>query len=500
MLTKRAPKPVALLKTYRDVRRGRPPVVDEERSLIKSHLKLLGVVKREGKALQVRNRVYRQVFDRQWIKEHLPENLWQRIKPAMPIIAVLLAAFIGMAGVAGYAFQQRSVAQDALVIRQHQIAEQQTRETKKQAKIATKTQFANNQREELDEQRRNAGTQMERTQKHSIQLAEDQRQSATQKILVAKLRGKAAVVLDRLPTARAVDGMVMAIQAMGEVIWQKPEMAKQVLTPVQSSLLAAVQSVKEQNLITNVADVISVAFSPDGQTIASGSADNTVRLWDLQGQPIGQPFQGHTSWVTSVAFSPDGQTIASGSWDNTVRLWDLQGQPIGQPFQGHTNAVFSVAFSPDGKTIASGSLDNTLRLWDLQGQPIGQPFQGHTASVLSVAFSPDGKTIASGSSDNTVRLWDLQGQPIGQLFQGHTNAVISVAFSPDGQTIASGSWDKTVRLWKGNWQGWLQAACNHLRFHPVLQKPESSSEPLVAAAARQTYEEQVWGKLNFGSR
>jgi len=135
MLTKRAPEPVALLKTYRDIRRGRPPVVDEEQSLIKSHLKLSGVVKRQGKALQVRNRVYRQVFDRQWIKEHLPENLWQRLKPAMPIIATLLAAFIAMAGVAGYAFQQRSIAQGAL-----QTAEQQTR-------------VAEQQRNEADEQR-----------------------------------------------------------------------------------------------------------------------------------------------------------------------------------------------------------------------------------------------------------------------------------------------------------------------------------------------------------
>lgn len=106
----------------------------------------------------------------------------------------------------------------------------------------------------------------------------------------------------------------------------------------------------------------------------------------------------------------------------------------------------------------------------------------------------------SGSNDKTVRLWDLQGQPIGQPFQGHASRVTSVAFSPDGKTIASGSKDNTILLWHGNWEGWLQVACNRLRYHPVLQNPESSSEPLVAAVARQTCEEQVWGKLNFGSR
>jgi hypothetical protein len=107
-----------------------------------------------------------------------------------------------------------------------------------------------------------------------------------------------------------------------------------------------------------------VAFSPDGKTIVSGSADKTIRLWDTKGNPIGQSFKGHQDWVHSVAFSPDGKTIVSGSTDTTIRLWDTKGNPIGQPFTGHTDKVMSVAFSPDGKTIVSGSADKTIRLWD----------------------------------------------------------------------------------------------------------------------------------------
>ncbi|MEI6329926.1 MAG: caspase family protein [Pseudanabaena sp. ELA645] len=193
--------------------------------------------------------------------------------------------------------------------------------------------------------------------------------------------------------------------------------------------------------------VRAVAFSPDGKQIISGSTDQTLRLWDLQGNQIGEPFEGHEQGIWSVAFSPDGQKIVSGGDDQTLRLWDLAGNQIGEPFQGHENWVWSVAFSPDGNQIISGSNDQTLRLWNLQGNQIGEPFRGHEHGVWAIAFSPDGKYIISGSSDQTLQLWDLQGHAIGEPFQGHENWVRSVAFSPDGKRIISGSDDQTIRLW-----------------------------------------------------
>ncbi|KAJ6574321.1 hypothetical protein B0H19DRAFT_985970, partial [Mycena capillaripes] len=197
--------------------------------------------------------------------------------------------------------------------------------------------------------------------------------------------------------------------------------------------------------------VQSVAFSPDGQRIASGSSDKTVRIWDAAtGTAIGEPLQGHDDSVQSVAFSPDGRRIVSGSCDKTVRIWDAAtGAAIGEPLQGHDDRVQSVAFSPDGQRIASGSSDKTVRIWDAAtGAAIGELLQGHDNWVRSVAFSPDGQHIVSGSDDKTVRIWDAAtGAAIGEPLQGHHDRVQSVAFSPDGQRIVSGSCDKTVRIW-----------------------------------------------------
>jgi len=133
------------------------------------------------------------------------------------------------------------------------------------------------------------------------------------------------------------------------------------------------------------------------------------KFWDAQtGGKVGNPLKGHTSFVWSVAFSPDGRYIVSGSGDKMIQIWDAQtGGQVGSPLQGHTATVLSVAFSPDGRHIVSCSNDKTIQLWDAQtGAQVGNPLQGHTLSVLSVAFSPDGRHIVSGSLDTTIRLWN----------------------------------------------------------------------------------------------
>ena len=198
--------------------------------------------------------------------------------------------------------------------------------------------------------------------------------------------------------------------------------------------------------------VSSVAYSPDGRHIVSGSWDNTIRVWNATtGQCVAGPFQGHTREVNSVAYSPDGRHIVSGSIDKTIRVWDATtGQCVTGPFQGHTHWVNSVVYSPDGRNIVSGSYDNTIRVWDATtGQCVTGPFQGHTETVFSVAYSPDGRHIVSGSDDKTIRIWDATtGQCVAGPFQGDTHRIRSVAYSPDSRHIASGSVDKSIKVWK----------------------------------------------------
>ena len=233
--------------------------------------------------------------------------------------------------------------------------------------------------------------------------------------------------------------------------------------------------------------VNSVAFSPDGRTLASGSADNTIRLWDVRTGRELQTLTGHRNIVNSVSFSPDGQTLASGSYDSTIRLWDVRTGRELQTLTGHTGWFIRVSFSPDGRTLASsGGGDLTVRLWDVvTGKH--QVLTGHTGWVNSVSFSPDGLTLASSGDEGSIYLWDVRtcrhlqtltehtrgvwfspdgrtlasvGAEAGttihlwdvitgqhQVLTGHTGWVNSVSFSPDGLTLASGSADTTIRLW-----------------------------------------------------
>ena len=201
------------------------------------------------------------------------------------------------------------------------------------------------------------------------------------------------------------------------------------------------------NLAEDRSGIVSVAFSPDGSTLASGDENKTVRLWDVTSGQLKATLTGHSERVSSVAFSPDGSILASGSLDKTVRLWNVASGQLTALLIGHTRDVSSVAFSQDGGILASGSHDETVRLWNVASRQLKTTLTGDMNWTSSVAFSPDGSTLASGGS-NTVHLWDVTSGQRKTGLIGHAREVRSVAFSPDGNTLASaGGFDNTVRLW-----------------------------------------------------
>lgn len=198
-------------------------------------------------------------------------------------------------------------------------------------------------------------------------------------------------------------------------------------------------------------EVKAIAISPDGKMIVSGSTDKTIKLWKKDGTLVTtfgehtEFIDEHTKPVEAIAFSPDGNIIASGSDDKTVKLWDINGELIDTIKQ--TETVKALTFSPDGKTIASGSEDSTIKLWDVDTRKEIKSLEGHQQGIREIAFTLDGKTIVSGSADSTLKLWDVDTGEEIKTFEGHDGPVYGIAINPKDNTIVSAGVDRTIRIW-----------------------------------------------------
>ncbi|KAI1215177.1 vegetative incompatibility protein HET-E-1 [Annulohypoxylon truncatum] len=225
-----------------------------------------------------------------------------------------------------------------------------------------------------------------------------------------------------------------------------------ILPSRQSSTLSTGEIMESAKLLKgHSSEITRVVFSPDGQWLASGSQDATIKIWLRKNEH--RKLEGHSDSINDLAFSPDSNLIASASADNTVRLWNTSTGVVSHTFEGHSNSVLGVLFSPDGQLVASCSNDTTIRLWDpFIGVALGK-IEGHTGPIRGITFSPDNHFIASCSVDTTVLLSDLESNAASVVLRGHSNAVNSVAFSSDSKLLVSCSEDSTIRFWSKSGAG-----------------------------------------------
>jgi len=193
--------------------------------------------------------------------------------------------------------------------------------------------------------------------------------------------------------------------------------------------------------------VVSLAISPNGETLATASFDNSVKLWNVSSDALLHSLQGHQWNVFCVAFDPNGQTLASGSYDKTIKIWNVDGSFL-LDLLGHLDGILSVAFSPNKSILASASFDKTIKIWSTELWTCLATLIGHAGSINEVIFSPDGSIIASASTDGTVKLWDATNYAEIRTLSGHSSAVSTIAFHPLGAYLTSGSADGSVKTWR----------------------------------------------------
>jgi WD40 repeat protein len=214
------------------------------------------------------------------------------------------------------------------------------------------------------------------------------------------------------------------------------------------------------NLKGHTGKVLSVDFSPDGNLVASGSTDDTLRLWQVNPGRLLRTMHGHPFPILALAFSPNGTFLVTGSTDSLLRTWLVSNARLLTPMAGHAGWVTDLSISPDGKYVVSCAQDFTVRVWRLADGKLVQTIDEGMAKVNSVAFSPDGTTIAWGEADGTVRLRSLSGAWL-QVLKNTTYSAASVAFSPSGERLAAGFADGAIRIWQTDNGEFLQTLHAH---------------------------------------
>ena len=217
--------------------------------------------------------------------------------------------------------------------------------------------------------------------------------------------------------------------------------------------LAKVWDVEQGTLLwkgSHPAEVQRVVFSPDGRILASAGNDETIRFWDVKQGTLMRMLSTPGGPIFALAWHPGGQLLASAGPDYQIRLWDLQAEQPGENVRllpGHTNWVIKLAFATDGHILASTGFDRSVKLWEVDNLRLHATFAGHTSLIFGLAWCPDGSLLASCGDDQTIRLWDVENANSRAVIYGHHGTVMDIAFTSDGRSLVSGGLDNTLRVW-----------------------------------------------------
>ena len=302
-----------------------------------------------------------------------------------------------------------------------------------------------------------------------------------------------SLTIPRRLNSWVIVGFTLLFSFGGYVYWQfRPDETNVSSNPSQP-ILSPTKPVSVENtslvntLIGHTDQVTSVAISPDGQTLVSGSEDHTIKIWQMSTGTLVRTL-GHSQGVTSVAISPDGQKLFSGSRDRTIKIWQLSTGTLTRILRSNSGPVASVAISPDGQTLVSGG-GNTIEIWQLSTGTLVRTLTGHSRWIRSVAISPDGQTLVSGSLDNTIKIWNLANGSLRRTIPNHSKHVFSVAINPNDKTLVSSSLDNTIKIWNLA-NGSLKSTIPERSNYAYSVTISSNGQILVSGSADKTV--KIW--------
>jgi WD40 repeat protein len=441
-----------ILGIYQDILRNLEVLTDDSNE--QSELILSGLVIKYTGFLRVKNRIYQEVFDLDWVNQQL-----RNLRPYSQ----------------GFDAWIKSQQQDSSRLLRGQALKEAQNWSSGRSISDLDYQFLAKS-EELDRQEVQKSLEAARMLEVEARLTEEKKTAKLQRFLLISVSSALVITIilglisgfqyhqARVNEHQAKINEVKAINQSSEslfalnqrfealiqsmIAYLKLQTLSDVDTKihqnVQLTLQKAVYGIQEYNQLLGHTSIIhAVEFSPKGDLIASGSQDKTIKLWKPDGTLL-KTLIGHQDGVLNVAFSPRQPLLASASNDKTIKLWNTDGTYL-RTLTGHREAVMAVSFSPTEDKLISSSFDQTIKLWTTEGKLL-KTIAAHPDKIKTVVFSPDGQRFASGSADHTVKIWNADGTLLKTL-TGHQAEIMAVAWSPDGQRLASASRDKTLKLW-----------------------------------------------------